>query len=93
METPGSQVLLETGVTEEKPTHFQALWELQGRKESGEPQVSSHLYKQTPWHMKETVCPRSSGQNPWAQTPSPSLLLYSVVWLILLAHFPALLSW
>lgn len=40
METPGSQALLETGVTEEKPTHFQALWELQGRKGSGEPQGS-----------------------------------------------------
>lgn len=40
METQGSQAPLETGVTEEKPTHFQALWELQGRKGSGEPQGS-----------------------------------------------------
>lgn len=28
METQGSQALLETGVTEENPTHFQALWDL-----------------------------------------------------------------
>lgn len=38
METQGSQAPLETGVTGERPTHFQALWELQGRKESGESQ-------------------------------------------------------
>lgn len=34
--------------------------------------------------MKETTCPRSSEGNLQAQTPSSSLLLYSVVWLILL---------
>lgn len=42
-ETQGSQALLETGVTEERLTHFQALWELQDRKGNGEPQVSSHV--------------------------------------------------
>ena len=45
METQVSQAPLETGVTEENPTHFQALWDLQGRKGSGEPQVSSHLHE------------------------------------------------
>lgn len=43
METQGSQAPLETGVTGERPTHFQALWELQGRKGNGEPQVRSHV--------------------------------------------------
>lgn len=38
METQGCQAPLETGVTGERPTHFQVLWELQGRKESGESQ-------------------------------------------------------
>lgn len=38
METQGSQAPLETGVTGERPTHFRALWELQDRKGSGEPQ-------------------------------------------------------
>lgn len=38
METQGSQAPSETGVTGERPTHFQALRELQGRKGSGEPQ-------------------------------------------------------
>lgn len=40
METQVSQAPLETGVTEENPIHFQALWDLQGRKGSGEPQGS-----------------------------------------------------
>lgn len=43
METQGSQAPLETGVTGERPTHSRALWELQDRKGSGEPQVSSHV--------------------------------------------------
>lgn len=38
LENQGSQAPLETGVTEENPTPFQALWDLQGRKERGEPQ-------------------------------------------------------
>lgn len=42
-ETQGSQAPPETGVTGERPTHFQALRELRGRKGSGEPQVSSHF--------------------------------------------------
>lgn len=37
-ETQGSQAPLETGVTGERPTRFQALWEHQDRKGSGEPQ-------------------------------------------------------
>lgn len=40
METRDSQAPPETGVTGERPTHFQAPWELQGRKGSGEPQGS-----------------------------------------------------
>lgn len=39
-ETQGSRAPLETGVTEERLTHFQALWELQGRKGSAERQGS-----------------------------------------------------
>lgn len=42
-ETQGSQAPLETGVTGERPTRFQALWEHQDRKGSEEPQVSSHV--------------------------------------------------
>lgn len=41
METQGSQAPLETGVTEENPTPFQALWDLQDRKGNGEPQGSA----------------------------------------------------
>lgn len=36
METQGSQAPLETGVTGERPTHFQVLWESQDRKGSRE---------------------------------------------------------
>lgn len=43
METQDSRVPLETGVTGERPTRFQALWELRGRKENGEPQGSAAL--------------------------------------------------
>lgn len=38
METQGSRAPLETGVTGERPTGFQAPWEPQGRKGNGEPQ-------------------------------------------------------
>lgn len=41
METQVSQAPLETGVTEENPTLFQAPWDLQDRKGSGEPQGSA----------------------------------------------------
>lgn len=40
METQGTQAPPETGATGERPTHFQAPWEFQGRKGSGEPQGS-----------------------------------------------------
>jgi hypothetical protein len=50
METQGSQAPLETGVTGERPTHFQAPWEFQGRKGSGEPQVSSHVVSMSRTH-------------------------------------------